>query len=92
MRNAVSVGDRKNRLGEARNGTYCVKRDDRQQTTFAEQRHELVGRDGEPDEVHRRQAALEQEARVPVSHLTIVAICDYVIVKRNHESRITSRI
>ena len=35
----------------------------RQETTFAEQRHELVGRDGEPDQVHRRECTLEQEAR-----------------------------
>ena len=31
------------------------KAGDRQQTAFAEQRHELVGGDGEPDQVHRRE-------------------------------------
>src|SRR5439155_11948698 len=39
----------------------------RQETTFAEQRHELAGRDGEPDKVDVCECTLEQEARVPVT-------------------------
>ena len=51
----------RDKLGEARDG---------QQAALAEQRHELIGRHGERDEVHQRERALEQEARIPGRHLT----------------------